>query len=74
MAARKKKTMSDKVVLGCRARDTITGFTGVVVQRIEYLDGDPSLGIAGEELVDGVPPPIQYIDEWRLVRVGVKQR
>lgn len=40
--------MSEQFDLGSRARDTVTGFTGVVTARAEYLADGPSLRLTAE--------------------------
>lgn len=41
------------IELGSTARDTITGFEGIVVGRTEWLEGIARVGIQPQELHDG---------------------
>lgn len=55
------------VSLGQRVRDRVTGFTGIVVARTEYLYDEASCGIEAEHLDDGgMPPTRQWFSEPRL--------
>lgn len=51
--------------LGYKARDTITGFEGIVVARLEWLGGHTQIGLDGE-LVEGKPIPTQFFEECRI--------
>lgn len=46
--------------LGARVRDRLTGFTGIVIARTEWLYGCVRVGIAPEEVEDGKQPA----DDW----------
>lgn len=54
------------VRLGTKVKDSITGFEGIAVQRIEYLYGCVRIGV--EPLVDkdGKAAECCYFDEQRL--------
>ena len=54
------------VKLGQKVRDRVTGFSGVVMGRTEYLYGCVSCGILSEQLKDGKPMEWSWIDEQRL--------
>lgn len=54
------------VRLGSNVTDSITGFSGVVVSRTEYLHGCVRVGVEPTELKDGKPVDVQYFDEQRL--------
>ena len=55
------------VELGSRAKDSITGFAGVVVSRTEYMYGCISVGVQPTGLTpEGKPEDIVYFDEQRL--------
>lgn len=43
------------VVLGCRAKDSITGFEGIVVAATEWLNGCQRITIQPTELREGKP-------------------
>jgi hypothetical protein len=48
--------------LGDEARDTITGLTGIVIGRFEYLNGCVQLRIQPKELKDGKPVESSVFD------------
>jgi hypothetical protein len=47
--------MDRKVQLGSTARDTITGFTGVVIAITEWLNGCVRITLQPREMKDGKP-------------------
>lgn len=51
--------------LGDKVTDCITGFTGVAVERVEYLAGSTFYGVQGR-VEDNVMPEVEYIAEHRL--------
>lgn len=55
-----------KLKLGQKARDTITGFTGVCVARTEWLYGCVRWTVQPQELKDGKPIESQTFDEPQL--------
>ena len=50
------------IPLGSLARDTITGYTGIVVARTEWLNGCHRISIQSRELKDGIPVEIGCFD------------
>jgi len=56
--------------LGDTVTDTITGFTGIVVGRVEYLTGCIQFEVQPKGLKDGVPINPKWIDE---VRLGIQE-
>lgn len=52
--------------LGDTARDTITGFTGVIISRHEYLNGCVRLSLQPKQLKDGKPIECQTFDVEQL--------
>lgn len=60
------------IKIGDRARDTITGYEGIVVARTEWLNKCIRLTIQTEELKDGKPIENYTFDEEQvaLVRAG----
>ena len=55
---------------GSRARDIITGLTGIIVGRTDYLTGCVHYGLAPEEIKnDGGIPEWVWLDESRIVLV-----
>jgi hypothetical protein len=59
--------------LGDVARDTITGFTGVVIARHQYLHGCRRFSLQPQEMKDGKPIEPQSFDEPQLELVSAKQ-
>jgi len=66
---RKEELMDTKIELGAIVTDTITGFTGVVVSRIDYLEGTSRLQVQQVSLKDGAMVKAPWIEEGRL-KVG----
>lgn len=64
--------MSDVIRLGDEAKDTITGFTGVVVAETKWLHGCVRLTLQPRELKDGQPHETRTFDLPQLVLVGKK--
>lgn len=56
-----------KTKLGDKAKDPITGFTGIVIARTEHLYGCVQCGVKSKELKDGMPINAQWFDEPSLV-------
>jgi hypothetical protein len=54
------------VKLGSKVKDSITGYEGIAVQRIEYLYGCVRIGVEGKVGADGKVPGIEYFDEQRV--------
>lgn len=61
--------MSEKISLGEKVKDGITGFTGIVTSRTEYLHDNPSLGIQPLELKEGKPGETVWLAETRVSRI-----
>lgn len=57
------------IPLGAKARDTITGFTGVVVARTQWINGCVRLTLQATELKDGKPLDLLTFDEPQLALV-----
>ncbi len=55
-----------KIQLGITARDTISGFTGVVIAICEWLNGCVRVTIQPRELKDGKPVEMQTFDVEQL--------
>ena len=53
--------------LGDRVKDKISGFTGIVNARVNYLNGCTRCGVASEETHDGKLIEDMYFDETQLV-------
>lgn len=57
-----------KTILGSRVRDSITGFSGIVTGRCEYISGCNQALVAPAAKEDGTLPDSQWFDEQRLSR------
>ena len=53
--------------MGCKVKDIITGFIGVVISRTQWLTNCNNYGVNPQELKDGKPIESQYFDENRLI-------
>lgn len=55
------------IQLGSKAKDKITGFTGVAIGRAEYLTGCTQILLTPDKLTkDGKRPEGEWFDEQRL--------
>jgi len=60
-----------KYEMGIELKDIVTGFTGYVVGRTEYLTGCNHYGLQSKKLDEkGNPASWQWIDESRLIPTG----
>jgi len=55
--------------LGSRVKDTISGFTGILTARTEWLYGCIRVSIEPEVLHEGKPIEAQWFDEERVVEL-----
>ena len=60
------------IKLGSHVKDTISGFTGVVVAETNWLYGCRRLTIAGDFLHEGKPVETQCFDEPQLQVIKAK--
>ena len=61
---------SKAVALGDSAKDVISGYTGIVTGRAEYLTGCTQFVLSATKLdKDGKVPPAEWFDESRLAVV-----
>ena len=58
------------IKLGDKVKDTVTGFAGIVVSKIEYLNGCMRLGIQAKMNKDGKIEEAQYFDIEQIKIVG----
>lgn len=49
--------------LGQRLKCTVTGFTGIAIAKVEYLQGKTQFGIQPKVGPDGKYPEVQWINE-----------
>jgi len=57
------------ILLGSKVKDKVTGFEGIAVSRVEYLNGCIQYGIKAryiEKDMQGKMPKVEYIDEMQL--------
>lgn len=52
--------------LGDRVSCKITGFTGIIIGKSEWLNGCATYGIQTEDLKDGMPQKVKWFDEPQL--------
>ena len=64
--------MINKIKLGDRVQDTITGFAGIAVAITKYLDKYTQIGIQSEKLKDELPLGIQWFHDTNIVKVDKK--
>lgn len=66
------------IVLGNKVKDIVTGFEGIAVTRVEYLNGCVQYCVKGKISKDGKVPEGEYIDQQQLIVTGsgisVKQK
>ena len=58
------------ITLGQKVKDKVTGFTGIAISRVEYLNGCVQFCIKPEMVKKGEMPEGQYIDDMQLEVVG----
>ena len=56
--------------LGDAVRDGITGFTGIVAAKTEWLNGCVRFGIQSRNLAERKPVELQWFDEPQLEVIG----
>lgn len=62
-----------KFELGEEVKETVTGFTGIIMARSEYFTGCVHYGLVSKKLnKEGIPQNYQWFDTERLVRTGKK--
>ncbi|MDD5358234.1 MAG: hypothetical protein PHX80_03755 [Candidatus Nanoarchaeia archaeon] len=59
-----------KYELGQEVKDIITGFSGIITGRCEYLTGCNHYAIQSRTLKDGKPADYEWLDESRLEPTG----
>ncbi len=55
-------------------KDIVTGFSGIVVAKTEWLNGCVRIGLQNAILKDGLPMDVQWIDEEQLELVYSYER
>jgi len=59
---------------GEEVKEVITGFTGIVIGRTEWLNGCKRYGVKPRELKDGKPIQEEWFDEQQLEPTGDQLR
>ena len=72
MFGSKKKDPKFKFELGSKVTDSITGFTGIVVCRTQWIHNCNVYGVQPQELKDGKPLDRGYFDEPQLKLIKEK--
>ena len=57
------------IELGCKGKDKITGFEGIIISHVKYLYGCNQYGITGP-MLEGKPGKTEYFDEGRVEVTG----
>ena len=60
------------ICLGDKVKDSITGFSGIVVGITTWLYGCKTVGIQPQELKDGQPIEAKWIDDGRVIKIDDK--
>jgi hypothetical protein len=61
----------ERIPLGIKVKDRITGYTGIATARTVYLNGSPRLQVQAEGLTDDLKPiEPQWCDEAQLDAVS----
>ena len=55
------------IKLGDCVRDTVSGFTGIVIAKSEYMSGITKYCVESIELDNGKMAPEYWLDEWRIL-------
>lgn len=56
-----------KIELGSLAKDTVTGFEGIVVAQLTWLNGCVRFGLQPQKLHEGKPVEMQYFDSQQIL-------
>jgi len=62
-----------KFNLGTEVKDTITGYSGIVIARCQWLHNCNTYGVKSKTLKEGVPIPCEYFDEPSLETISTKK-
>jgi hypothetical protein len=62
--------MKDKVELGDRVRDRVTGLSGIVYGITDWLNGCQRISIQPEEIKDGKPVEMSVIDVQDIIIIN----
>lgn len=72
LPGKKKKDIDFKLNLGDKVEDILTGFSGIIICRCQWIHNCNTYGVKPTVLKDGVPMDNQYFDEPQLVVVKNK--
>jgi hypothetical protein len=59
------------VCLGDKVKDVVTGLAGIAVAKTHYLQGCARIGVQPQELKDGKPVEVYWVDEPQLEVIEV---
>ena len=62
--------LKNEIKLGQKVKDRVTGFTGIVISKLEYLNGCIQLGVKPNKLKDGETLEAEYVDIEQMDVVG----
>ena len=65
--------MARKIKLGDRVTHGVTGYTGIVIGKTEWIYGCIRFGVQSETLKDGKPLEAQWFDEQELGRASKRK-
>jgi len=57
------------IKLGDKVKDKVTGFTGIAISRIEFLNGCTQIQIQPQKLKDGRPIESEYFDIQQIEKI-----
>lgn len=61
----------DKIPLGEKVKDRLSGFSGILIGRSEFLYANDTVLVHSEELLDGKPLGAVWFDSARIQRAEV---
>ncbi|KKN02600.1 hypothetical protein LCGC14_1116030 [marine sediment metagenome] len=59
-----------KFEVGNKVKDLVTGFSGIIIGRTDWLTGCNTYGVKSEKLKDGLPMEAEWLDEIQLKEIG----
>ncbi len=55
-----------KIELESKVKDSVTGFTGIVTGRTQYVKAGNTYCVEGHVTDPGTKPPVLWVEEYRL--------
>lgn len=59
-----------KFAMRTKVKDTVTGFEGIIISRLEHMNGCKRYEVQPNKLKDGKPIESIWIDEQQLIETG----